>query len=83
MKGEAELNAFLLQAKHYERLKAIKVGSIQETDEDTTGEIVVNNVPQPMVDYFTKRIRELVKAEVEKAAALVEQAAKAYAAAIE
>lgn len=80
MKGQDELNALLLMAKNYERLKAINVGSVRETDEYTTGEIVVNNVPQPMVDYFTKRIRELVKAEVEKAAALVEQAAQKYAA---
>ncbi|MBR0060250.1 MAG: hypothetical protein IJP68_02110 [Selenomonadaceae bacterium] len=82
MKGEAELNAFLLQAKHYERLKAINVGSVQETDEDTTGEIVVNHVPSPMVDYFTKKIRELVTFEKGRAVELLEQAAQAYAKAL-
>ena len=77
MKAEAELNALLLQAKNYERLKEVDV--VAQKDRDLIDVILVRTVPKPMTDYFLKRIRELVKAEVEKAAALVEQAAKAYA----
>ena len=78
MKGEAELNALLLLGKNYERLKEITVGSMQETDPETEGSVVINHVPSPLVDYFTKRVRELITIERGKAVGLIEQAAAEY-----
>ena len=79
MRALAEFNAMLLLAKNYERLREITVGSLQETDEETTGRVVINNVPSPLVDYFTKRARELVTVERDKAVTLLEDAALKYA----
>ena len=74
MKGQDELNALLLLVKNYERLKDVKV-HIHRDDEV----IQIVNVPSSMIDHFAEKISALVNAEVEKAAALVEQAALKYA----
>ena len=77
MKAQAELNALLLQAKNYERLKGIKVRIIRDHQM-----IQIEEVPKPLIDHFAEKIGELVEAEREKAAALLEQAAQNYAKAV-
>lgn len=75
MKAQDELNALLLLAKNYERLKDVKV-HIHRDDEV----IQIENVPSSMIDHFAEKLDELANAEVEKAVSLVEQAAQKYAA---
>lgn len=75
MKGQAELNALLLLAKNYHRLDKI---SVEVTDET----IEVDGVPEPLVDYFKNRIKGIITEEKLKALELIEQATKAYAAAM-
>lgn len=74
MKDAAGLNALLLLAKNYEHLKAIEVKPYNDS-----GVIKLENVPRSMLDYFTEKISDVVKAEVETAAALIEDAALKYA----
>lgn len=74
MKGQAELNALLLLTKRLQELKAIKIKPY-----NGYGKIDLEDVPESMLNYFTEKINDVVKAEVEKAAALVVQAALKYA----
>lgn len=75
MKGQAELNALLLLTKRWQELKAIKIKPY-----NGYGKIELEDVPKSMLNYFTGKINDVVKAEVEKAVSLVEQAAQKYAA---
>ena len=74
MKGHAELNALLLLTKRWQELEAIKIKPY-----NGYGEIDLEDVPESMLNYFTEKINDVVKAEAEKTEALVKQAALKYA----
>lgn len=77
MKAKDELNALLLLAKNYERIKEIDV--VAQQDRDLIDCIYIRSVPKSMTNFFLNRFRKIVEEEVEKAAALMEQAALKYA----
>lgn len=79
MKAKADLNALLLQAKNYERLKGIDVIEPEDDAVEESGDIIVAHVPKTFVKYFTEKILELVRAEEVKAYDLLDKAGQTYA----
>ena len=72
MKGKAELNALLLLGKNYQRLCDINMGA-------DVNSITLKRVPEPLVDFFVEKIREVIDGERFKALDQYKAAAQAYA----
>lgn len=72
MKADAELNAMLLLGKNYQRLCDIGISA-------DVNKITLRRVPEPLTDFFVKKVRELVDNEALKALEQYKAAAKKYA----